>query len=157
MVLIRSIKILYLIIFFISFNSFTQEIKWISLEDAVYLQKASPRNVIIDVYTVKFNAEGNEVVNFRGYEFTNPNYDPSKSNRRNSSHELTRSLGVRAYPTIVFLDKSSNLIHRLRGYKSPKQIEVYLKLFTDENFKQIQTQEDFQKFYDSFEYEFGSK
>ena len=59
--------------------------------------------------------------------------------------------------TIVFLDKSSNLIHRLRGYKSPKQIEVYLKLFTDENFKQIQTQEDFQKFYDSFEYEFGSK
>ena len=51
MVLIRSIKILYLIIFFISFNSFTQEIKWISLEDAVYLQKASPRNVIIDVYT----------------------------------------------------------------------------------------------------------
>jgi thioredoxin-related protein len=70
---------------------------------------------------------------------------------------LTRSLGVRAYPTIVFLDKSSNLIHRLRGYKSPKQIEVYLKLFTDENFKQIQTQEDFQKFYDSFEYEFGSK
>ena len=186
MVLIRSIKILYLIIFFISFNSFTQEIKWISLEDAVYLQKASPRNIIMDVYTnwcgpckmldrntfsnksvinyinenfyaVKFNAEGNDVVNFRGYEFTNPNYDASKANRRNSSHQLTRSLGVSAYPTIIFLDKSSNLIHRLRGYQSPKQIEVYLKLFTDENFKQIQTQEDFQKFYNSFEYEFESR
>ena len=135
MVLIRLIKILYLIIFFISFNSFTQEIKWISLEDAVYLQKASPRNVIIDVYTnwcgpckmldrntfsnksvinyinenfyaVKFNAEGKDVVNFRGYEFTNPNYDPSKSNRRNSSHELTRSLGAVSYTHLTLPTKA---------------------------------------------------
>ena len=173
-------------VFLFSIDSLSQEIKWISLEDAVYLQEASPRNILIDVYTnwcgpcksldritfsnksvikyindnfyaVKFNAEGNDVINFKGYEFTNPNYNPSKSNRRNSSHQLTRSLGVSAYPTIVFLDKSSNLVHRLRGYQSPRQIEVYLKLFTDENFRQIQTQKDFQNFYDSFEYQFESK
>ena len=175
-----------ILVFLFSIDSLSQEIKWISLEDAVYLQEASPRNILIDVYTnwcgpcksldritfsnksvikyindnfyaVKFNAEGNDVINFKGYEFTNPNYNPSKSNRRNSSHQLTRSLGVSAYPTIVFLDKSSNLVHRLRGYQSPKQIEVYLKLFTDENFRQIQTQNDFQNFYDSFEYQFESK
>jgi thioredoxin-related protein len=175
-----------ILVFLFSIDSLSQEIKWISLEDAVYLQEASPRNILIDVYTnwcgpcksldritfsnksvikyindnfyaVKFNAEGNDVINFKGYEFTNPNYNPSKSNRRNSSHQLTRSLGVSAYPTIVFLDKSSNLVHRLRGYQSPKQIEVYLKLFTDENFRQIQTQKDFQNFYDSFEYQFESK
>ena len=175
-----------ILVFLFSIDSLSQEIKWISLEDAVYLQEASPRNILIDVYTnwcgpcksldritfsnksvikyindnfyaVKFNAEGNDVINFKGYEFTNPNYNPSKSNRRNSSHQLTRSLGVSAYPTIVFLDKSSNLVHRLRGYKSPRQIEVYLKLFTDENFRQIQTQKDFQNFYDSFEYQFESK
>jgi thioredoxin-related protein len=175
-----------ILVFLFSIDSLSQEIKWISLEDAVYLQEASPRNILIDVYTnwcgpcksldritfsnksvikyindnfyaVKFNAEGNDVINFKGYEFTNPNYNPSKSNRRNSSHQLTRSLGVSAYPTIVFLDKSSNLVHRLRGYQSPKQIEVYLKLFTDENFRQIQTQKDFQNFYDSFEYQFLSK
>lgn len=175
-----------ILVFLFSIDSLSQEIKWISLEDAVYLQEASPRNILIDVYTnwcgpcksldritfsnksvikyindnfyaVKFNAEGNDVINFKGYEFTNPNYNPSKSNRRNSSHQLTRSLGVSAYPTIVFLDKSSNLVHRLRGYQSPRQIEVYLKLFTDENFKQIQTQKDFQNFYDSFEYQFESK
>jgi thioredoxin-related protein len=175
-----------ILVFLFSIDSLSQEIKWISLEDAVYLQEASPRNILIDVYTnwcgpcksldritfsnksvikyvndnfyaVKFNAEGNDVINFKGYEFTNPNYNPSKSNRRNSSHQLTRSLGVSAYPTIVFLDKSSNLVHRLRGYKSPKQIEVYLKLFTDENFRQIQTQKDFQNFYDSFDYQFKSK
>lgn len=175
-----------ILVFLFSIDSLSQEIKWISLEDAVYLQEASPRNILIDVYTnwcgpcksldritfsnksvikyindnfyaVKFNAEGNDVINFKGYEFTNPNYNPSKSNRRNSSHQLTRSLGVSAYPTIVFLDKSSNLVHRLRGYQSPRQIEVYLKLFTDENFRQIQTQKDFQNFYDSFEYQFLSK
>ena len=175
-----------ILVFLFSIDSLSQEIKWISLEDAVYLQEASPRNILIDVYTnwcgpcksldritfsnksvikyindnfyaVKFNAEGNDVINFKGYEFTNPNYNPSKSNRRNSSHQLTRSLGVSAYPTIVFLDKSSNLVHRLRGYQSPRQIEVYLKLFTDENFRQIQTQKDFQDFYDSFDYQFESK
>lgn len=175
-----------ILVFLFSIDSLSQEIKWISLEDAVYLQEASPRNILIDVYTnwcgpcksldritfsnksvikyindnfyaVKFNAEGNDIINFKGYEFTNPNYNPSKSNRRNSSHQLTRSLGVSAYPTIVFLDKSSNLVHRLRGYQSPRQIEVYLKLFTDENFRQIQTQKDFQNFYDSFEYQFESK
>jgi len=180
------VAINFLLILLFPIHSSSQEIKWISLEDAVYLQEVAPRNIIMDVYTnwcgpckmldrntfsnksvinyinenfyaVKFNAEGNDVVNFRGYEFINPNYDASKSNRRNSSHQLTRSLGVSAYPTIIFLDKTSNLIHRLRGYQSPKQIEVYLKLFTDENFKQIQTQEDFQKFYNSFEYEFESR
>ena len=181
-----TVFFIIILVFLFSIDSLSQEIKWISLEDAVYLQEASPRNILIDVYTnwcgpcksldritfsnksvikyindnfyaVKFNAEGNDVINFKGYEFTNPNYNPSKSNRRNSSHQLTRSLGVSAYPTIVFLDKSSNLVHRLRGYQSPRQIEVYLKLFTDENFRQIQTQKDFQNFYDSFEYQFESK
>ena len=89
------------------------KIKWISLEDAVYLQQTEPRNIIIDVYTnwcgpckkldretfgnedlikyvnenyyaVKFNAEGNEKIEFQGYEFSNPNFDPAKTRRRNS-------------------------------------------------------------------------
>ena len=126
--------------FIVSTNSFSQEIKWISLEDAV-----------------KFNAEGNDVVNFKGYTFENPNYEPARANRRNSSHQLSQAFRIQAFPTIVFLDKSSNLLHKLRGYKTPKQLEVYLKLFTDENYKKYQSQEDFNKFFESFVYEFGSK
>ena len=42
------ITILFALI--VSSNSFSQEIKWISLEDAVYLQEAAP-NIIIDMYT----------------------------------------------------------------------------------------------------------
>ena len=44
-------RLIVLIIFLFSTPSSSQEIKWISLEDAVYLQETSPRNVIIDVYT----------------------------------------------------------------------------------------------------------
>ena len=43
-------------------------------------------------YAVKFNAEGNEKIEFQGYEFSNPNFDPAKTRRRNSSHEFTRAL-----------------------------------------------------------------
>ena len=175
-----------LFVFILYTNSFSQEIKWISLEDAVYLQEAAPRNIIIDMYTnwcgpcklldrntfankdvakytndnfyaVKFNAEGNDIVNFKGYTFENPNYDPARANRRNSSHQLSQAFRIQAFPTIVFLDKSSNLLHKLRGYKTPKQLEVYLKLFTDENYKKYQSQEDFNKFFESFVYEFSSK
>ena len=180
------LRISILLFFLIPFNNFSQEIKWITLEDAVYLQESDPRNIIMDVYTnwcgpcklldrntfankdvanyinenfyaVKFNAEGNDIVNFKGYTFENPNYDPAKANRRNSSHQLTQALRVSAYPTIVFLDKSNNLLHRLRGYKTPKQLEVYLKLFTDDNYKNYQSQEEFNNFFESFVYEFDSK
>ena len=108
-------------------------------------------------YPVKFNAEGNQTVSFMDRIFKNPNYDPARANRRNSSHQLSQAFRIQAFPTIVFLDKSSNLLHKLRGYKTPKQLEVYLKLFTDENYKNYQSQEDFNKFFESFVYEFDSK
>jgi thioredoxin-related protein len=53
-------------------------------------------------YAVKFNGEGNETVKFMDRTFTNPNYDSSRSQKRNSSHELTRYLGVNAYPSTLF-------------------------------------------------------
>jgi len=178
--------IIFVFVFTFTTNISSQEIKWITLEDAVYLQESSPRNIIIDMYTnwcgpcklldrntfgnkdvakyindnfyaVKFNAEGNDVVNFKGYTFENPSYDPARANRRNSSHQLSQAFRIQAFPTIVFLDKSSNLLHKLRGYQTPKQIEVYLKLFTGDNYKKYETQEDFQKYFETFVYEFNSK
>ena len=35
-------------------------------------------------YAVKFNAEGNEILTFKGKRYENPNYDPKKAKRRNS-------------------------------------------------------------------------
>ena len=88
-----------------------QEINWVTLEEAVELQKKKPKKIMMDVYTnwcgpckmldrntfhnkdvvdyvnknyyaVKFNAEGNETVNFSGKTFDHPQYDPAKANTR---------------------------------------------------------------------------
>ena len=160
-----------------------QDINWISFEEAFKLQQSNPKNIIVDVYTnwcgpcklldrntfqnkkvadfinknfyaVKFNAEGNAMIKFDDREFTNPNYRPEMANRRNGNHQLTRYLGVNAYPTVVFIDDNSDIIYKLRGYNTPAQIEIWLKLFKDQKYKSIKSQEDFDNFQKSFVAEF---
>lgn len=154
-----------------------------SLEEAVEAQKTNPKKIFIDAYTlwcgpckmldkntfnnkdvasfinenyyaVKFNAEGNESINFKGNTFTNPNYDASKGNGRNSSHQLSQYFSIRAYPTLVFLDEEANLIAPLPGYKTPKQLELYLKLFKSDDYKNITEKGDWEKYQTDFTYEF---
>jgi thioredoxin-related protein len=159
------------------------KINWISLEKAVELQKKTPKKILIDMYTVwcgpckmldkntfgnnsvakyinahyyavKFNAEGNEVVTFKEKLYENPNYDPKKAKRRNSAHQLAKILGVRAFPTIVFLNENADLVAPIKGYQTPRQLEVYLKLFKGEEYKKINSKEDFTKYSNTFVYEF---
>ena len=123
-------KFLIVTITLFSFSLSAQEINWLSFEEAVEAQKVSPKKIFVDAYTVwcgpckmldkntfqnkdvaayinenyyavKFNAEGNETINFKGNTFTNPNFDPNKSGR-NSSHQLSGYFGIRAYPTLYF-------------------------------------------------------
>ncbi|WP_091422893.1 thioredoxin fold domain-containing protein [Formosa sp. Hel1_31_208] len=160
-----------------------QEINWMTLEEALAAQKKKPKKIMMDVYTnwcgpcklldkntfhnkdvvdyvnenyyaVKFNAEGNTVINYKGNKFSNPNYKEELKNRRNSSHELSSYLKIRAYPTIVYMDEKGDVIQPIRGYMKPKQIEVYLKLFHTNAYKKITTQEEFNSYYNSFKYEF---
>ena len=171
-------------IFFFLFN-YSQSINWMSLEKAIESQKNNPKNILVDVYTnwcgpcklmdkntfqnkeiarfinnnyyaVKFNGEGNEIVNFMGRQFKNKGYDKSKSQRRNSSHQFTQFLGVNAYPTTLFFDKKMNLITPIRGYLRPKQIEIYLELFKDDSYKNVKTQKDFDTFIKNFKSKLNS-
>ncbi len=170
---------LFLIFFLSFFINFSQEINWLSFEKAIEAQKTLPKNIIMDVYTnwcgpcklmekntfqnkfiadfinkhyyaVKFNGEGNEVINFMGRKFENIRYDKSKSQSRNSSHQLTQFLGINAYPTTLFFDEKMNLITPVRGYLIPKQLEIYLELFKKDQYKSIKSQEDFDRFIKSF-------
>ncbi len=156
-----------------------KEINWLTIEEAMELQKKEPRKIIMDVYTnwcgpckmldkytfhnedvvdyvnkhyyaVKFNGEGNDSVTYKDKTFGNPNYDPAKANRRNSAHEFTRALKVRAYPTMVFFDEEANVIYPISGYLKPQQIELYLKLVKTDKHKEMDTQEKFNEYYKSF-------
>lgn len=160
-----------------------QEINWVTLEEAVELQKKNPKKIIMDVYTswcgpckmldrntfknkdvakyindnyyaVKFNAEGNDKVSYQGKIFTNPTYDPAKAKRRNSQHQLAGAFGVRSYPTMLFLDEKSELISPIIGYKTPKQLELYLKMFKKDDHTDLKSQEAFNAYYEAFKYEF---
>ena len=161
-----------------------QEINWVTLEQAVELQKKKPKKIIMDMYTVwcgpckmldrntfknkdvatyinkhyyavKFNAEGNDVVTFKNNTYSNPEYDPAKAKRRNSGHQLARFFQIRAYPTIVFLDENAELIEPIKGYKSPQQLELYLKMFNNDDYKEITTQKAFYEYYNNFKFSFS--
>jgi thioredoxin-related protein len=170
----------FLILILLSSTSIdAQSINWVSMNEAFELQKKVPKKIIIDMYTswcgpckmldkntftnkdliafvnshyyaVKFNAEGNELVNYKKQLFTNPNYDPAKAKRRNSPHQFSQYLGVRAYPTIVFLGLESELIAPIPGYQTAQKLELYLQLFKDETYKEMNSQEAFNIYYKSF-------
>lgn len=162
-----------------------QEIKWMTMNEALEAQKKEPKKIFIDMYTkwcgpcklldrntfsnkdvanfinknfyaVKFNAEGNESVDYQGRTYSNPNYDPAKASRRNSPHQFSKYMGVRAYPTVLFLDETGKLINNVRGYRTPQQIEPFLKLFGTDLWKSITTQEAYKEYMDKFEPEFKS-
>lgn len=167
-------------LFLLSANVYSQQINWISINELEDVLKTNEKNIIIDIYTnwcgpcklmekntfqnkyiskfinenyhaVKFNAEGNETVTFTEKVFQNPNFDIKRVNTRNATHEFTRFLGVSAYPTTIFLDKDMSLITPVRGYLIPKQLEIYLELFKNDQYKKITSQLDFDNFIKSFE------
>ncbi len=154
------------------------EINWMSLEDAVEAQNKEPRKIIMDMYTtwcgpcklldkntfgnkdvatyinnnyyaVKFNAEGNTDVTFKDKKYSNPNFDASKRGR-NSRHQLAGFLGVNAYPTIIFLDENGGLIAPIKGYHNPNQLEIFLKLFAGNKYKEVITKEQWEQYQKEF-------
>ena len=183
----KKLRYLLLIVLLASFKPITDnetaKINWVTIEEAIELQKTAPKKIIMDVYTnwcgpckmldkntfgnedvanyvnehyyaVKFNAEGNDTVIYKEKTFSNPNYDATKANRRNSAHEFSRYLKVRAYPTMVFFDEEANFITPVTGYLKPQQLELYLKLFKSDKHKEMDTQEKFNEYYKSFKAEF---
>lgn len=179
-------KYLLLFTFLLAAGSLSaQKINWMTMNEAVAAQANNPKKIFVDMYTnwcgpckmldrntfsnadvanyinanfyaVKFNAEGDETITANGQTFTNPSYDPAKAQRRNSAHQFTRYMGVRAYPTVLFIGEDGNLINRVKGYKTPQQMELYLKFFGTDLWQTINTQDGFNEYFESFEPQFKS-
>ncbi len=151
-------------------------INWMTVNEAMEAQKNDPKKIMIDFYTtwcgpckllnkntfgnkdvaeyvnenfyaVKFNAEGNEAVTFKGKEFSNPNYKETKG--RGYPHQFSQAFQVRAYPTVVFLDEDLNYISPVKGYVDAKGIEPTLKVIGSDAYKNIKTKEEFQTWMDT--------
>lgn len=161
-----------------------EKINWMSLEDALEAQAQVPKKIIMDVYTnwcgpckmldkntfqnpdvvryvndnyyaVKFNAEGREKIKYKDLEFTNPQFDPNRSGR-NAQHELAQALKITAYPTIVFFNENGDTLLPVPGYKTPAQLELYLKLFFNNDHETISSKEDWDKYQEEFVFQFKS-
>ena len=155
-----------------------QEIEWMTMNEALEAQKEDPKKIFMDVYTtwcgpcklmdrntfknpqvisfindnyyaVKFNAEGTEPIDYQGFVYTNPNYEEGKRGR-NATHFFADALNLYGYPSIVFFRKDGTLIQALPGYKSPKQIEIYLKMIANDDYKDLTTQEAWKAYQENF-------
>tara|TARA_Y100000589_G_scaffold320897_1_gene351327 strand:- start:457 stop:999 length:543 start_codon:yes stop_codon:yes gene_type:complete len=154
------------------------KINWLSIEEVEVLQQKEPRKVLMDVYTswcgpckmmmrntftnkdvinyinknfyaIKFDAESGDDVTFKGTSFKNPSYNPNA--RRKSPHQFAQALGISSYPTIIYMDEDMNIIAPIKGYQTPSQIELYLKLFGEENYQEIgATKESFKQYAENF-------
>lgn len=174
----KTFFILALFLVSLTVHAQKKKINWMSLEEAVAAQSVQPRKIMMDVYTswcgpckmldkntfqnpdvveyinanyyaVKFNAEGNKDVNFKDQVFSNPDYDPKRSGR-NAQHQLATALKITAYPTIVFFNEDGDTLLPIPGYKTPNQLELYLKLFLNDDHQTINTQEQWDQYQKDF-------
>jgi len=171
-------QILLVVAVLASTLSSAQQIQWMSLEEAIAAQKSTPKKIFMDVYTdwcgpcklldkktfqnpdvskyisehyyaVKFNAEGQEEINFFNQTYTNPSYDPNRKGR-NGTHQFTQYLGVKGYPTMVFFSENGAPIMPVVGYLKPQQLELYLKMIKQGDYQVFSKPEDFEKYQKSF-------
>ena len=87
-------------------------------------------------YAVKFNAEGNESISFKGVNYVNPSYNPDNANRRNGTHNFTKAIapvnGKIAYPTIVYLNEKLEIIAPVQGFWKKEQYMPLLHFIAEE-------------------------
>jgi thioredoxin-related protein len=179
-------KILLLLVLIITVSATAQKINWMTMNEAIEAQTKAPKKIFVDVYTnwcgpckmldkntfsnadvaayinknfyaVKFNGEGNEAITMGDKDFKNPNFDPAKTRTRNSMHQFARFMGVRAYPTLLFIDSDGKLINKVASYLTPSQLEVYLKMYASGDYKAINSQEKFNEYYKNFKLTFQTK
>lgn len=172
-------RLLVTFLVLVSSISIAQEIKWMTMNEALEAQKKNPKKIFIDVYTnwcgpckmldkntlknkdvanyinekfyaVKFNGEGNEEVTYQGNTYTNPQYNPARASSRNSAHEFTSALGVRAYPTMIIFNEKGELLFPITGYYTPTQLEPMLKLMGEDTYLKVKTQNEYDNYLKNF-------
>lgn len=169
--------LLYFLLLFVGIAS-AQEINWMSMNEALAAQEKQPKKIFMDVYTtwcgpcklldkntfsdknviafinknyyaVKFNAEGTEEITYQNFTYTNPNYQEGRKGR-NATHFFADALKLRGYPSLVFFKADGDLIQAIPGYKTPQQLEIYLKMIANDDYATIRTMEQWETYQKNF-------
>lgn len=175
-------KLLFVLLILIAGTVSAQKINWMTMNEALELQKTTPKKIFMDVYTtwcgpckmlerdtfsnkdvieyvnknyyaVKFNAEGTEEITFEDFTYTNPNYQEGRKGR-NATHFFADALKLRGYPSLVFFEDDGALIQAVPGYKTPPQLEIFLKMIATNDYKNVNTAEAWQEYQQNFKNNF---
>jgi len=139
-------------------NLVATSITWLSIEEAIKLNKETPKPIMIDVYTdwckwckvmdestfqdpamieyvnqhfyaVKLDAEQKEAITLNGNS-----YAYQQMGRRGLNTIVVELLGQRpSYPSVVLLDKNMQQKKVLKGYQKTAQLMPQLKNYLKEN------------------------
>ena len=130
---------------------------WVSFDDAQNSAKVDGKKILVNVYTnwceyckkmdqtvykdslilasmsehyhsVRLNADSDSLIIFNGKEI--------------SQYELARKMGIRSYPTILFLDSDGDLILQINGYMPTDDFIKMLAFIGEEAFQRT----DFHEF-----------
>lgn len=158
--LLKSVVVSSFLTLILTVSLFGQQIKWMSLEDAIEAHHQVPKKIFVEIYTdwctwcrkmdqstfqnsfiaeyinehyypVKFDGERQDKINFNGKEYF---YVKSASR---GYHELAVELaqGRLSYPTVVFLDEHLQVIQALRGYQSALRFEQIMTFYAQDFYK----------------------
>ncbi|WP_075341067.1 thioredoxin family protein [Tenacibaculum agarivorans] len=137
-----------------------QEVNWMSFEEALKLNKTTPKPILVDLYTdwcgwckrmdattyknevivkfindnyyaVKMDGEGKGDIDFKGKTFKFVQQGKSKY------HELAAAImnGKMSYPSTAFFDPKEQLIQTVPGYLAKERFEKILSYFSGEAYK----------------------
>ncbi len=157
----RRIFVLFVLFGFFNQTSFSQEVKWMSFEEAIEAQKTEKKKIFVDLYTdwcgwckrmdkttmtdpfiinylnsefypVKFNAEQDEDITFKGKVFTLQKRKGKRDYHQLAAHISRNQL---SYPTFIFLNENAEVIQPIKGYQDATTFKTIMTYIGDDHFK----------------------
>lgn len=140
----------------------TQKVQWLTIEQAVELQKVQKKKIIVDVYTSwcgwckymeQTTFQQQNIVNYLNNNFYAVKFDAEQKNdirfKDKNYHYITKgSTGIHEFalemmngmiapPALVILDENMNVIQPMEGFQNPEKFEAVLNYFANNLHKKI--------------------